>query len=427
MTTPTHLFQDPSYVSPFKSHHYKPWHMRYQQRFRQFLENNIIPYSTKWDEAGGVPSDIYKQIYNKGFYSFSYPSKYGGQLFEGHSGDAFSTLIRMNEIAKAGSGGVYLTIWGTMDIAIPLLLQFGSEAQKNKYVKPVLTADKIICLAITEPSAGSDVSAIKTVATDDPNDANYLRVSGQKRFITNGNKANYYLTAVKYKNNVMVLVIDKDFVNLSSDNGKFISTEIKTMGIWASDTAHIIMDNVKVPKTNIIKSHKLNGFQMFMLNFNYERFRFAAFICGTARVCLNESVKYAKKRKTFGKYLINHQVIRHKLVDMIQRIEVTHSMTERVADLINYGEHNKSKIIKDGNYKEYMQRLSCLCALTRNQASQTVEFCARESVQIFGGNGYIRSGQATKIERIYRDAKIASIGAGTEEVLVELIANQSKL
>eukprot|EP01084_Bolivina_argentea_P007796 14629_1 len=423
-----HLFKEPNYLAayPYKSTYLKSWHLRYQKRFRDFLNNTIVPFANKWNEQQCVPDNIYQKCYDAGFYSFGYTSKYGGQLFENNVGDIFSLMIKFHEISRIGSVGIQLAIWGTVDITAPMLIEFGSEYLKTKYLNPVLRAKKIICLAISEVSAGSDVSAIRTTATEDKNDVNYFRINGEKCFITNGNKANYYVTAVKYENKIMVLIIDKDFVCSSSNNGQIITNRMKTQGCWASDTAYVILKNVKVPKINVI-GEKHMGFQIIMSNFNHERFAGCALMNGLSRLCFNESVKYAKDRKTFGKYLVDHQVIRDKLVEMIRNIESTHSMVEKIAYLLDYKNKNKITMIKNGNYRKFMKQLSSLTALGKIQASKSYEYCARESVQIFGGRGCVRDGRGAIVERLYREVRVLAIGGGSEEILTDFVARQAKL
>jgi acyl-CoA dehydrogenase len=178
------------------------------------------------------------------------------------------------------------------------------------------------------------------------------------------------------------------------------------MGWWCSDTATLYFDNVRVPATNLIGKEG-EGFRAIMLNFNDERIHGAAGAIGAARVCLEEAIGYARQRETFGKPIIQHQVIRHKLVDMAMKVEASQSMLEMLTWRLENGENPVAEI----------------CML-KNQATTTLAFCASEGVQIFGGAGYLRG---AKVERIYREVKVNAIGAGTEEIMKDLASRQMGL
>ena len=191
---------------------------------------------------------------------------------------------------------------------------------------------------------------------------------------------------------------------------------MKTQGWWSSDTCYITFKNVRVPKKNLIGNEN-EGFKIIMLNFNHERMMIAMSATRSARICLQDAISYARQRKTFGKELIKHQVIRHKIVEMIRKIETTQTFLESIGAMFcGYGGKKVS------NHK-----LGGLCAMAKVQATKTMEFCAREAVQIFGGRGYLRTGRAARVERIYREVRVSAIGGGSEEILMDLIASQSKL
>lgn len=186
----------------------------------------------------------------------------------------------------------------------------------------------------------------------------------------------------------------------------------KTQGWWISGTAYITFENVKVPAKNLIG--KLNdGFRPIMENFNHERFLIAALANRQARVCLETAITYARRRKTFNKRLIDHQVIRHKIAEMARKIEATHALVEQVAYQFNEKLDDK--------------KLSGIVALLKVQATKVFEFCARESSQVLGGACFIRGGIGGKVERLYREVRVAAIGGGSEEVLMNLAMKQAKL
>ena len=261
----------------------------------------------------------------------------------------------------------------------------------------ILAGRKISALAITEPGAGSDVANLQTRARRDGGD--YV-VNGCKTFITSGMRADYYTVAVRTggpgKDGISLLVIEREMPG-------FTRTPLKKMGWWASDTATLYFDDCRVPVGHLLGEEN-QGFTLIMRNFNRERLGMAAGCAGYAQVCLDEAVAYARERETFGRKLIEHQVIRHKLVDMAMRINATQAYLESVAWRIGQGENAVADI-----------------CLLKNQATQTMEFCAREAVQIFGGAGFMRG---PKVERIYREVRVNAIGGGAEEIMRDLAARQ---
>merc|ERR1719379_2460123 len=186
------------------------------------------------------------------------------------------------------------------------------------------------------------------------------------------------------------------------------------MGVWTSGTTFITFRNVKVPKENIIG--KLNmGFLQIMYNFNHERWMLAIQATRLARTCVEESLRHARLRKTFGKYLIEHQVIQHKIAEMGRMCEATHSWLENITYQMN-------TMSKD----EQNLRLGGYIALLKVQSTKTAELCAREALQVFGGAGYTRSGQGEKVERIYREVRAYAIPGGSEEIMLNLASSQLK-
>jgi alkylation response protein AidB-like acyl-CoA dehydrogenase len=184
------------------------------------------------------------------------------------------------------------------------------------------------------------------------------------------------------------------------------------MGVWTSGTTFITLTNVKVPKENLVG--KLNqGFKQIMYNFNHERWQLAAQAARMARTCVEESLRYARIRKTFGKFLIEHQVIQHKIGEMGRLCEATHAWMENMTFQMN----TMSK-------EEQNKRLGGHIALLKLQSSKTAEFCAREALQVFGGAGYTRTGQGEKVERIYREVKAYAIPGGSEEIMLNLASRQ---
>ena len=373
------------------SPYYTPEHAAFRETVRRFVAREIEPYATEWDEAGEFPRELYKKAAAVGLLQLRFPEEYGGIAC-----DQFYRIIYAQELARAGSGGISASL-NSHTIGAPPIARFGSAEMKARVLPPILAGEKISALAITEPSAGSDVANLKTTAR---RDGDHFIVRGEKTFITSGMRADYYSVAVRTggagMGGISLLLIERDTPG-------FTRTPLKKMGWWASDTATLHFDDCRVPTDNLIGPEH-GGFKVIMGNFNDERLGMAIGANAFARVAFDEALAYAKLRETFGRPLIRNQVIRHKLVDMLQRVEATQAMIELTAWRLDRGDH----AVPD------------LCML-KNQATQTLAFCASEAVQIFGGAGFMRG---AKVERIYREVKVNAIGGGAEEIMKDLAARQ---
>ena len=377
-----------------KSPFYTADHSAFRDVVRRFVQNEIEPYATEWDEAGGFPRELYQKAAAIGLLVLGFPEEYGGTPV-----DPFMWIVAVQELARAGAGGVAASL-NSSSIGAPPIARAGTPELKAKVLPEILSGQKISALAITEPSGGSDVANLRTTAK---RDGDHYIVNGEKTFITSGMRADYITTAVRTggegPGGVSLLLIPGDTPGLTR-------TPLKKMGWWASDTATLHFDNCRVPAGNLLGQEGM-GFLIIMMNFNSERISMAAGCIAASQVCLDEAIGYAKQRVTFGKPLVKHQVIRHKLVDMAQRINASQAMLELLAWRLSQGENP----------------IADICML-KNQATQTMAFCASEAVQIFGGAGYMRG---VKVERIYRDVKVNAIGGGTEEIMKDLASRQMGL
>jgi acyl-CoA dehydrogenase len=381
------MLDQPQRSSPY----YTPEHATFRETVRRFVAREIEPYAAEWDEAGEFPRELYKKAAALGLLQLRFPEEYGGIAC-----DRFYHIVYAQELARAGCGGISASL-NSHTIGAPPIARFGSEAMKARVLPPILAGEKISALAITEPSAGSDVANLKTTAR---RDGEHFIVRGEKTFITSGMRADYYSVAVRTggpgMGGISLLLIERDTPG-------FTRTPLKKMGWWASDTATLHFDDCRVPADNLIGPEH-GGFKVIMGNFNDERLGLAVGANAFARVAFDEALAYARLRETFGKPLIRNQVIRHKLVDMLQRVEATQAMIELTAWRLDRGD----PAVPD------------LCML-KNQATQTLAFCASEAVQIFGGAGFMRG---AKVERIYREVKVNAIGGGAEEIMKDLAARQ---
>ena len=323
--------------------------------------------------------------------------------------DLFHELIITDELSAAASGGFVWNVIGGFGIGCPPLVKFGQKKLVDRILPGILSGDKRICLAITEPDAGSDVANL-TCEAKLSEDGKHFIVNGEKKWITNGIWCDYFTTAVRTggpgMNGVSLLLIERDMGGVST-------RRMDCQGVWSSGTTYITFEDVKVPVENVL-GKKDKGFRVIMTNFNHERIGIIIQCLRFSRVCYSESVAYASKRRTFGKKLIEHPVIRLKLAHMARQIEASYNWLE---NLIYQCE-------KMGE-TEAMLKLGGAIASLKAQATVTFEFCAREASQIFGGLSYSRGGQGGKVERLYRDVRAYAIPGGSEEIMLDLSIRQS--
>jgi acyl-CoA dehydrogenase len=365
-------------------------HGMVRKSVRDFIRKEVTPFINEWEEAGGFPKNLYGKAAEVGILGIGYPEKFGGI-----PGDIFYRVAVTEELMRSGSGGFCAGL-GSLNIAIPPILSMGTEEQKKRFIPPVLAGEKIAALAITEPSGGSDVAALQTTAV---RKKDHYVLNGNKTFITSATVADYVTCAVRTggegAHGISLIVVE------AGSPGYSVSEKMKKTGWWASDTAEIFFDDCLVPVENLLGEEN-KGFYGIMANFQSERLALAIMANMTARLALEESLKYAKERKVFGKTLTGYQVNRHKLVDMATLVEASTEFTYRVAAKIGSGVDQ---------FKEV--------SMAKNFACTVSDKVTYDAVQIFGGHGYMRE---NLVERLYRDNRILSIGGGTTEIMKEIIS-----
>ncbi|MEJ5989957.1 acyl-CoA dehydrogenase family protein [Ramlibacter sp. PS3R-8] len=367
---------------------------------RRFALERIAPRVPEWEATGELPLSLHAEAAALGLLGLGYPEELGGTPAPFALRNAMSvTLARYG-----GSGGVMAGLF-SHNIGLPPVLRHGTPQLQREIIPDVLRGEKIAALAITEPGAGSDVAALKTKARRD-GDAYVL--DGEKVFITSGVRADWITVAVRTgepgtrgSSGISMIVVPGDAKGLSR-------TRLDKMGWHANDTGHLRFDGVRVPARYLVGEEGA-GFRMIMGNFNGERLAMSAMALGFAQACYDEALDWARERKTFGSALVDKQVIRHKLMDMQMRIHATQAWLDAVTALADEG-----KLESDPNC------VAQVCLL-KNQATQAMQFCADQAVQILGGMGYMRG---TKSERIYREVKVMMIGGGAEEIMKDLAARQ---
>jgi len=410
-------YGDPNWYQGWNTNLYSESHLRFREAVRAFVEKEIMPFTYQWDEAKAVPKELFEKCHQAGWLGAvvgaPWQTKYAGEKIAGgvkpEEFDVFHELIAIDEVARAGSGGVLWALFAGLSIGLPPIIHFANSYLQDKVCKDCLTGKKVICLAITEPSAGSDVANLKTEARKTPCGKFYI-VNGEKKWITNGVFADFFTVAVRTggegMGGVSLLLLERGMPGITT-------RQMQCSGVWPSGTTYITFEDVKVPVENLIGKEN-QGFKYIMYNFNHERFGIVVQASRLARVCVEEAFRYAHKRKTFGKRLIDHPVIRLKLAHMVRQVEATHAWLENI-----------TLQLKTMSHEEAAVKLGGPMALLKAQATTTLEFCAREASQIFGGLAYTRGGQGEKVERIYREVRAYAIPAGSEEIMLDLGIRQA--
>lgn len=370
-------------------------HEAFRDGVRRFVEREIAPNVAAWDEAETFPRALYRRAAELGLLGLGYPEAYGGT-----PADGWFRLIVTEEIARAGSGGLMASLF-SHNIGLPPIVAHASESLKQRVIPGVLAGEKIAALAITEPSGGSDVARLRCKARRDGGD---WIIDGEKTFITSGLRADWITLAARTGSPGAAGI---SLIAVPGDTPGLTRTPLAKMGWWCSDTAQLHFDACRVPADHLIGAENA-GFRMIMENFNGERLLMSAGACAFAQVCHDEALDWARQRQTFGSRLVEHQVVRHKLMDMRMRIASTRAWLHALVERQEAGEATQPDWVAD------------LCLL-KNHATQTMQFCADAAVQILGGMGFMRG---TKSERIYREVKVMMIGGGAEEIMKELAARQ---
>lgn len=366
-------------------------HARLREQIRRFAASEIAPHALEWEEQCEFPIELYRRAAEVGLTGIGYPEALGGA-----GGDFSHILVAAEEMILAGKSVGTCVGLGSHGIAIPPIVRFGNEEQKERFVRPVLAGGKVSALAITEPGGGSDVASLRTRAV---RDGDSFIVNGAKTFITSGCRADFVTTAVRTGGakhaGISLLVIERGTPGFS------VARKLDKTGWWASDTAELAFEDCRVPASNLIGEID-QGFVYIMMNFVTERLALAAQCVAIAELAYRESVAYARTREAFDKRLTAFQVTRHKLADMATRIAAARALTGECVTRYLHGEDTPS-----------------LAAMAKNAATDMCSWVCDQAVQIHGGYGYMRE---VTVERLYRDARLYPIGGGTREIMNEIIS-----
>ena len=367
-------------------------HEALRASIRTFVERELAPHASQWEADGDFPDWVFSKLGEQGYLGLSYPEEVGGQ-----GGDYISTLVLKEEMARVGSAGVAMAVAVQTDMATPPILKFGTDAQKKEYLEPAIRGEKIACLGISEPNAGSDVASIETTAVRDGSD---WVINGRKIFITNGCRAHFC---------TLVARTDKPaghhgfslFLVPTDTPGWQVTRRLDKLGMHSSDTAEIVMEDMRLPGDALLGVEN-EGFMQIMWELQGERLVGVAGSVAGAQLLLERCLEYANERTTFGKPIGQHQVIAHKLATMATEIEAARALVYEAAWKFGTGEYPVKEI-----------------SMAKLYGGIVANRVANEAMQIFGGASYTME---LPIQRAWRDSRLIRIGGGTDEVMREVIS-----
>ena len=367
-------------------------HQLMRESLRQLIETEINPHVDDWEEAKTFPAHtVFKKLGDAGFLGITRPPEYGGMGL-----DWSYSLVMAEELGHIRCGGVPMAIGVHTDMCTPALDRFGSKELKRDFLAPSIAGEVVGCLGVSESVAGSDVAAIKTTARKDGDD--YV-VSGEKMWITNGGQADWMCCLVNTSDaaphrNKSLIVIPLDSPGVER------SRQLDKLGMWSSDTAQIFLDDVRVPRRNLI-GEEGQGFNYQMLQFQEERLWAGAnCVTGLANV-IGETIRYTRERQAFGRSILDNQVVHFRLAELSTEVEALRALVYHATELFVAGED--------------VTRLASMAKLKAGRLQREV---ADSCLQYWGGQGYMWE---SPVARAFRDGRLLSIGAGADEVMLGII------
>jgi alkylation response protein AidB-like acyl-CoA dehydrogenase len=367
-------------------------HEQLRETIRRFAISELAPHADEWEETT-FPDWVFRRMGELGFLGLDKPVEYGGQ-----GGDYYCALVLAEELGHSRSGGLVMGVAVHTDMAMPPILAFGTDEQKQQWVVPAIAGEKILCLGITEPDAGSDVAGIKTRAVRDA-DAEEWVINGSKTYITNGHRADAIVLVTKTDANAgydgfTLFLVPMDLPGVIREK------RLEKLGNHASDTALLAFQDVRVPDSAVLGQIG-KGFYHIMWELQGERLIGAAGAVAGAQHVFDRTLQYALERHAFGRAIGHFQVIRHKFAEMATKIETARQLVYMTAWRFAGGEYPVREI-----------------SMAKLYASRIAVEVADECIQIHGGAGYMRE---YGIERAWRDLRLNRIGAGTDEIMLDVI------
>ena len=372
------------------SQYFNQDHQLFRQSVRQFIDKEVTPHAEEWEAARQIPKSIFKRMGDLGYLGINFPEEYGGT-----NADLWYSVVFLEEIVRSTMGGFSTAVSVHQYMAVNHIAKIGSSFLKEKYLVPAILGEKIASLGISEPNAGSDVSAILTTAIREGDE--YI-INGSKTFITNGTYGDFITLTCKTNpsagaNGVSLIMVDLDAEGVSR-------TKLNKMGWHSSDTAEIRFDNVRVPVSHLVGQENA-GFYYLMESLQLERLVAAIMAVAGAEMSLDLTIQYLHERETFGRPIAKYQAIRHKMAEMATEVDVAREFVYSTCWKFVMGE----VVVKE-------------CSMAKLFTSELAKRVADGCLQFFGGFGYIED---YPICRIYRDARVGTIAGGTSEIMKEII------
>lgn len=364
-----------------------------RRHIRKYVESELLPHAEEWEEAGGFPDEVFARLGELGLLGLRFPEEYGGQ-----GGDFFASIVLAEELSRCGSGGLPTAVAVHTEMATPPILQFGTEEQRQRFLVPAISGEKIFALAMTEPNAGSDLAAMETRGVQD---GEAWVINGSKVYITNGVRADVVVTTVRTADDkwggITLFLIEKGTPGFS------VAKKLDKVGLWSSDTAELVFEDCRVPPANVL-GRVNHGFYHLMWELQAERLIGAAGAVAAGDRAMDAALKYVNERSAFGRPIGKFQAIRHRLADMATELEAARQLVYTTAWRLQQGE----SVLKEVS----------MCKLF---ACQVAFRLADEALQMHGGAGYMME---YRVQRIWRDTRAMRIAAGTDEIMREIIAKQ---
>lgn len=370
--------------SPFKEEH-----NLLRESFRSFLAKEVTPFIDEWEAKKECPTHIFKRMGEEGYFGVTY-----GEEYEGSGMDFWAAVVIAEEMARANMGGLAMSLYAHTYLPLPAIESLGTPTQKEKYLLPALKGQKITALGVTEPGAGSDVGGIQTTFKDM---GDHYLLNGSKTYITNGNIADFVLIAATNGNRYQLTLF---LVDTNTPGFSTVPIHNK-MGMHSSDTAQIFLEDCKIPKDAVLGEEQA-GFYYIMNNFQEERLLAAVTSAAVAKCALDKARQYVLERKAFGKSLAKLQVVRHKIAKMAIDVELCQTISYKaISEFMTTG----PKAVK-------------LITMAKAFVTEATLRVIHEAQQLHGGAGYMED---YGLARMYRDARLFTVGGGATEVMHDII------
>ncbi len=374
---------------------FTPEHEKLRQTVRKVVENEINPHVDEWEEAEIFPAhEVFKKLGDLGLLGITKPPEYGGMGLDYSYSVAFA-----EELGRCKCGGIPMAIGVQTDMATPALARYGSDQLRKEFLAPTIAGDLVCSIGVSEPGAGSDVASIKTTARKDGGD--YV-INGTKMWITNGMQSDWICllantSDAKAHVNKSLIVVPMDAKGVTR------TKKIKKLGMWASDTAQIFFDEVRVPQRHLIGAEGM-GFMIQMQQFQEERMFGAASLLMMMDQVISDTIEYTRERKAFGQSILDNQTVHFRLAELATEVEAVRALIYRTCE----------KYVANRDDMEVL-KLASMCKLKGGRLAREV---ADSCLQFWGGMGYTWE---SSVSRALRDARLISIGGGADEIMLGII------